>query len=89
MNRSVQSLTTALKNVNTAINYLSVMSKYDTNMALSDFMKSTVDVSVDYIKADVKLKHTVHLWILLKYCQTDALMRSQQVSVICTHILDM
>ena len=81
-NYSIQAITTNLKNVTIAINYLSVMQKYDIEGSLAEFMETTVGSSPKYIRSNVKVKHVVHVWTILKYVQTDALMHSAQVCVV-------
>ena len=80
---SIQTLTTHLKNLNITINYLSVMSKYDTGTPLSEFMQSTCNFGEppEYLKErkDVKVKHILHVWKILKYAQTNTRMHNKQV----------
>ncbi|XP_067940321.1 E3 ubiquitin-protein ligase RNF213-like [Watersipora subatra] len=77
-NQSIQSLTNNLNALGIAINYLSVMPRYDKEVSLTDFMQNTVGSSLPCLPAGIKVRHTVDVWLLVKYCQTDALMQNNQ-----------
>ena len=78
---SIPTLSTHLKNLSITINYLSAMSKYDTEQSLIEFMTSTVGTTPDYLRVDVCVKHIIHVWTILKFAQINALMRSKQVKL--------
>jgi len=78
--RTIQILTTNLKELNIIINYLSVMPEYDSEQSLKSFMKTTIGSVPKYLTDDIKLKHVLHVWTLLKYAQADSLMHDEQVT---------
>lgn len=75
----VPDLTSNIKSLTIAINYLSIMPKYDTDASLSNFMSSTIGIVPKYLRGDIKVKHVVHVWTIMKYAQTSALMQNEQV----------
>lgn len=82
--RTIQTLSTYIKDLMKIISYLSVMPHVDMNQPLGEFMKKTLDQKKvpNYLKAEIQLKHVRSVWILLKHAQTDSFMRNKQVSCI-------
>ena len=79
LNTRVAILTAYLKQLKVVINFLSVMSHIEQENSLGDYMKATFGRYPDYLSGDIKLKHVKHVWLVVKYVQTDLLKRQHQV----------
>ena len=82
--RNIQTLTSYIKDVMTIISYLTVMPQVDMDQPLSKFMKDTLELKrlPNYLIDDIKLKHVQNVWLLLRFTQTDSLMRNDQVCTV-------
>ena len=72
-------LTAYLKELKIIINYLSVMSHVEADKPLTEYMGATFGKEPGYLSSDVKLKHVKHVYLIVKYTQTDLLMGQFQV----------
>lgn len=83
--RNIQTLTLYIKDLMTIISYLTVMPHVAMDQPLSNFMKDTLDLKrmPNYLNDDIKLMHVQSVWLLLRFTQTDSLMRNDQVGVSC------
>ena len=73
----VPTLTAYLKDLKVAINFL-YGTKIEEDKSLAEFMASFAK-DLTYLPDTIKLRHVRDVWLLLKYCQTDLLMRQHQV----------
>ena len=81
MGRNIQTLTSYLKDLMKIISYLTVMQHIDMERSLGQFMSNVLELekSPAYLKGDIQLRHVRDVWLLLKYTQTDTLLRNEQV----------
>jgi len=61
------------------INYLYVMPEYDLEEGLQGFLKQTIGSVSMHLSDEVKLKHVLHVWVLIKFSQASCLMANHQV----------
>ena len=82
MGQNIQTLTSHLKDLMKIISYLTVMQHVDMERPLGQFMKEVLglDEAPGYMNSEAKLKHVKHVWLLLKFTQTDSLMKNDQVT---------
>ncbi|XP_067936897.1 E3 ubiquitin-protein ligase rnf213-alpha-like [Watersipora subatra] len=67
-----------LKQLEVPITFLAAMSHVQGDNSLAEYMYATFGKEPSYLSKDVKLKHVKHVWLLVKYTQTDLLMRQFQ-----------
>lgn len=72
-------LTAHLKQLKVVINYLSAMAHIDRDKPLKEYIIATFGKDPEYLPADAQLRHVKHVWLLVKYVQTDLLKRQHQV----------
>jgi len=76
---NMQTLTHNLKELRIVINFLSAMKHLERDNSLLEYMEATFGRVPSYLTNGIKLKHVAHVWLVVKFTQTDLLMRKQQV----------
>ncbi|KAF6032078.1 hypothetical protein EB796_009578 [Bugula neritina] len=71
-------LTAHLKDLQVIINILSVAPHIEGEDSLAEYMKETFGREPEYLSQEIRIKHVKHVWLLLKYAQTDLLMKQHQ-----------
>lgn len=55
------------------------MPEYDLEEGLQGFLKQTIGSVSMHLSDEVKLKHVLHVWVLIKFSQASCLMANHQV----------
>lgn len=75
----ISALKEILKDLEVLINFLSVQAHVERDDSVVGYMESMFGAEPAYLSNQVKLKHVKHVWLLVKYRQTDLLKRQHQV----------
>lgn len=80
LNMRIPTLSQNLKDLQVIINFLSVLPRIERDNSLSEYMKTTFGrEKISYLSDNIRLKHVRDVWLLIKYYQTDLLMKQNQV----------
>ncbi|KAF6041591.1 hypothetical protein EB796_000104 [Bugula neritina] len=74
----VATLKGKLKELEVIINFLSLKTHIEGEDSLAEYMKETFGREPEYLSQEIRIKHVKHVWLLLKYAQTDLLMKQKQ-----------
>ena len=74
-----QYLSTAIKEIEIVINYMCMASQHKPDEPLDAFMNGVGIESPQYLRAEVKMKHVLHVLLILNFAQAVSLMKHGQV----------
>lgn len=72
-------ITANLKDLKVIINYMSVMQYIHREKPLAEDIQALFGHAPAYLAPEIQLKHVRHVWVLVKFAQTDMLMSQHQV----------
>lgn len=79
----MQPLTAHLKELKIVINFLSALPNIEEDSSLKEYIDATFGRGPpEYLSKEIKLKHVKHVWLIVKYAQTDLFMRNKQVQIL-------